>query len=191
MQTHLTSWPSIDAAYTDEYGHVDAEVYQTAGQIWPQAEKLALTALRDDAMGFRLMMKAVAIVSRRRAAADTQIDNVGAFLFHVYKNLVLAELKKQNRRRELEGQWEHEILPVDRTADALDRKILIEELVNRMDLWTRRVFDWRMLGYTFEIIGQSLGMDANRVRSAYSKSIARLREELRADSHKTAKENRP
>jgi RNA polymerase sigma factor (sigma-70 family) len=187
MPPDPTSWPSIDAAYTDEYGRVDAEVYQTAGQIWGQAEKLALTALRDHAAGLRLMMKAVAIVSRRRADADVHIDNLRAFLFRVYKNLVFAELKKQNRRREIEGQWDHDSAPVNQTADDLDRRILIEELVSRMDARTREVFELRMLGYKFEIIGEFLGMDANHVRSVYSKSMARLRREVGGDHHDPAK----
>ncbi len=182
MQLETTSWPAIDAAYTDEYGHVDPEVYQAGGQIWPQAERLALVALRDQEVGLRLMLRAVSIVSRRRSTADIQIDNLRSFLFRVYKNLVLAELKKQNRRRDIEGQWEHEFMPVDRTADGLDRKILIEELVSRMDSWTRKVFEWRMVGHKFEVIGQFLGMDANRVRSAYSKSMTRLRKEVGGES---------
>jgi DNA-directed RNA polymerase specialized sigma24 family protein len=182
METTPTSWPTIDSAYTDEDGSIDPVVYEMAGQVWPHAERLAVSVLRDQAAGMRVMMRAVAIVSRRRGEAGFDIKDLRPYLFRVYKNLVLGELKKQNRRRDLEEQWEGQLSAASHTADGLDRKILIEELLSRMDLWTRRVFEWRVLGYKFEVIGEFLGMEANHVRSAYSKSMARLREDVKGDS---------
>lgn len=124
------------------------------------------------------MLRAVAIVSRRRAAADVQIDNLRAYLFRVFKNLILAELKKHNRRREIEEHWDGHLAPLGNPADSVDRKILIEELVSRMDSWTRDVFEWRLLGHSYESIGERLGIEANHVRSAFSKKMARLRKEV-------------
>jgi DNA-directed RNA polymerase specialized sigma24 family protein len=91
---------------------------------------------------------------------------------------MLAELKKQNRRREIEARWEDFVPPTRPVADEIDRKILIEQLCNRMDPWTREVYQWRVLGYTFESIGGFLNMGANHVRSEFSKRMAKLREEL-------------
>jgi hypothetical protein len=173
-----TLWPPIDTVYSDECGQVDPEVYSAAGAVWPRAEQLALSVLHDQAAGLGLMVKAVAIVSRRRRAADCCITNLRSYVFQVYKHLVLAELKKQNRRRELETLWEDRIVPLHQNVDDLDRRILLEELCARMDKWTRNVFELRVLGYNFESIGESLGMGANHVRSEFSKRLARLRETL-------------
>ncbi len=176
-----TTWPTLDAAYTDEGGQVDPEVYEAAGTIWQHAERFATATIRDSAAGTRLLMKAVTIVSRRRAAPDIRIDDLRSFVFQVYKNLVLAELKKQNRRREIEARWEDFVVPSRAVADEIDRKILIEQLCNRMDQWTRDVYQWRVLGYTFENIGQFVNLGANHVRSEFSKRMARLREQLREE----------
>jgi DNA-directed RNA polymerase specialized sigma24 family protein len=173
-----TLWPPIDSVYTDECGQVDPEVYSAAGVVWPRAEQLALSVFHDQAVGLGLMVKAVGIVSRRRRAADCCISNLRSYVFQVYKHLVLAELRKQNRRRALDTLWGDRIMPVLQKDDDIDRRILLEELCRRMDSWTRRVYELRVLGYTFDTIGESLGMGANHVRSEFSKRLARLRETL-------------
>jgi DNA-directed RNA polymerase specialized sigma24 family protein len=177
-----TAWPTVDAPYIDEGGPVDPEVHQAAGTIWQHAEVFATSTLRDPAAGARLLMKAVIIVSRRRAAPDIRIDDLRSFVFQVYKHLVLAELKKQNRRREIEARWEDFVVPARSVADEIDRRILIEQLCERMDQSTRDVDQWRVLGYTFENIAQFLGLGANHVRSEFSKRMARLREQLREEA---------
>ena len=189
MNLSANTWPKLDTAYIDEAGQVDPEVYEAAGTIWQHAERLATATIRDSAAGARLLVKAVTIVSRRRAAPDLCIDDLPSFVFQVYKNLVLAELKKQNRRREIERRWEDFVVPERPIADQIDRRILIEQLCERMDQWTRDVYQWRVLGYTFENIGQFLGMGANHVRSEFSKRMVRLREQLREEMRSTAEQN--
>jgi DNA-directed RNA polymerase specialized sigma24 family protein len=173
-----SQWPAIDSVYTDEYGQVDPEVYNAAGTVWPRAEQFALSVFHDQAAGLQLMVKAVGIVSRRRRASDCCISNLRSYVFQVYKHLVLAELRKLNRRRELDTRWEDRTTPVLRRDDDIDRRILLEELCRRMDAWTRHVYELRVLGYTFDTIGETLGMGANHVRSEFSKRLARLRETL-------------
>ena len=173
-----TQWPPLDSDYTDECGQMDLEIHNAAGAVWRRAEQLALSVLHDQAVGLELMVKAVAIASRRRRAADCCITNLRSYVFQVYKHLVLAELRKQNRRRELDTLWEDRIIAVPQRDDDIDRRILLEELCRRMDSWTKRVYELRVLGYTFDTIGESLGMGANHVRSEFSKRLASLRETL-------------
>jgi hypothetical protein len=168
-------WPTLDAAYVDEFGAVDPDVYLAAGALWPQAERLALTKLRDSAMGVDLMMKAVAAVTRIRLARPGGIGNTHAYLFQTYKHFVLAAQERAVVRHALvaaralaqpagtEVRW----------AD-VDRKILIEQLVGRMDLWTRAVWESLALGCSFQEIGRRLGMSAQSTRNKYRKRVKRL-----------------
>jgi DNA-directed RNA polymerase specialized sigma24 family protein len=162
-------------------------VYNVAGELWPYAEAFARSVLRDPAAGLPLMLLAAATVTRRRGEPGVAIQNLKAFLGQVYKNLVLAEIKKLNHRRELEAENRNEIQPVVRDPkEELDRKILLEQLVLRMDEWTRQVFEWKVIGHTYDTIGQWLGMKANHVRSEYSKRISKLRDEVDRDNREAA-----
>lgn len=175
----VCDFPPIETAYVDEFGTVDPEVYQTAKLLWSSAEHLAVRCLHDRHEGIRLMIKAVASVSRVRENAPTKIKNLRAYLYLSYKRLVLAELEKTNghQRQLVEKQFGKEILENDATQ--INRQILINELRRQMDEWTRDVFDLLCLGYTFEELVPEFGKKSNAVRSKYSKNVTRLARQIR------------
>lgn len=175
-------WPPLESSYTDEFGPMDPEIYKAAGEIWTGwGEKFALKTLRDEHAGMPLMLKSVAEVSRVRAAKIDHIGNLKAYLSITYKRLVLERLEKENGHRRRDRQMLDLSSPASSEAD-LDRKILVQQLIRRMDPWTRRVFELLALGYSNEEIGFSLGMQANAVRSRYHKSIVRLKKQIEAES---------
>jgi len=178
-----TIWPPLESAYTDEFGHIEPEVYKAAGSLWSRAERYALSKLGDAATGLRLMIRAVALVSRKHAAPQEPIANLTAYLFQTYKHLVLAELEKENghRRREAERRAELEPKPSTVPAD-LDRKILLEQITRRMDEWMREVFELLILGYSFEEIGEARGKDAHGIRTKYNKQLHQLTNQLTAET---------
>jgi DNA-directed RNA polymerase specialized sigma24 family protein len=168
--------PMIDAAYDDEFGKVDPEVYEVAKQIWAPAERLADEILHDSQKGMELMFKAIAKVSRVRAGNSAKIFNLHSYLYQSFKHLVLAELEKQNRRREKSDDWfrERESLSDETEEDEINKKILINELRIEMDEWTRAVFDLLRLGFSYEELVPHYGTAANVIRSKFSKKTARL-----------------
>jgi hypothetical protein len=175
-------WPPLESAYTDEFGPMEPEVYKAAGEIWTGwGETFAIKTLRDAHAGMPLMLKSVAEVSRVRAAKTDHIGNLKGYLSITYKRLVLEHLEKENGHRRRDRQMLDLSSPASGEAD-LGRKILIQQLIQRMDPWTRRVFEWLALGYSNEEIGSFLGMQANAVRSRYHKSIVRLKKHLEAES---------
>ena len=184
MESRGTIWPQLETAYTDEFGHIEPEVYKAAGSLWSRAEKYALSTLGDAATGLRLMIRAVALVSRKHTAPQEPIANLRAYLFQTYKHLVLAELEKENghRQRETEMQAEMASMPSTVAAD-LDRKILLEQITRRMDEWMREVFELLILGYSFEEIGQSRGKDGHGIRTKFNKQLHQLTEQLKAETH--------
>lgn len=177
-------WPSVENIYADEFGLVDPEVCAIAGQIWPAAEKLALLKLGDEQIGFRLMIRAVAYVSRKTTEPHSCIRNLRAYLWQSYSHLVYAELKKMNLHRRLEDERSYEMSPTTQElAEELDRRIFINQLLQRMDRWTRKVFDWLVLGYGYDIMENELGMKANAIRAKFSKRMNRLRQEIDKECH--------
>jgi DNA-directed RNA polymerase specialized sigma24 family protein len=175
-------WPQLDEHYVDEFGSVDLRVYQSAGQIWPAEEAFARSTLADEQAGFRLMIKASVLVSRRLSELDGEIENIPAFLRITYRRLVLAELKKLNGRWMIESDHLAQMPPASRDIDEIETAILIEELFRRMDPWTRKVFELRTLGYGFEMMAEELGMKANVIRARFSREVSRLRGEIESDS---------
>jgi DNA-directed RNA polymerase specialized sigma24 family protein len=60
----------------------------------------------------------------------------------------------------------------------LDQKILVEQIMTRMDPENRRIAQLLILGYSFEEIAKQDGTASNILRSRYSKQLARIRLEL-------------
>lgn len=175
----ISDFPTIEAAYTDEFGEVDPDVYEVAKEIWSPAKSFALRLLRDSDTGLDLLLEAVVKVSRVRKTDE--IENPRAYLFITYKRLVLAEQKKERGRKQLlETQFPTENLR-NETETELNKKILINELRCRMDDWTREVFDLLQLGYTYEELVPDFGSAANVIRSKYSKRSSRLAKEIQAE----------
>lgn len=183
MADDAINWPPLDAVYNDEFGIVDAAIYDVAGELWPMAWRFTQAKLGDAASALQLMIKAVTIVSRRQAELQGGIENPAAFLRRTFERLVFSELQKRNRRRELEDKRQMELLPhADDTAQNLDHKILIEQLYSHMDEWMKKAFELRVLEYSFEEMEEEFGMKANLIRSKYSKELKRLRQQIEEES---------
>jgi DNA-directed RNA polymerase specialized sigma24 family protein len=125
------------------------------------------------------MLKAAAAVSRKRAEPGPPIQNLQAYLFQTYKHLLLAEMEKENghRQRDLERHFELTSAS-DADAETLERKILIQQVIRRMDEWMRAIFELLTLGYSFEEIGRLRAENGHALRSKFHKRLGRLAKEL-------------
>jgi RNA polymerase sigma factor (sigma-70 family) len=187
MPDSETTWPTIDFPYVDEFGSISSDVYQAAGELWPSAQRFALMTLHDAPAGIRLMMKAAARVSHRLDEVGNQeIHDLKGYLFAVFKRMVLSELEKEAGHLRAASLLEQETSrDAEDLAQILERKILIDEVVQRMDPQTRRVFELLVLGYTFEEIADRTGVKANVIRSRFSKRINRLTRSIRREIEDT------
>jgi hypothetical protein len=178
-----TDWPELSTAYTDEFGRIEPDVYEAAGALWKtRAERFALSTLADAPTGLRLMLKAVAVVSRKYAEPGNLIANLSAYLYQTYKHLVLAELKKENghRQRATERETELESLSVSLAEDVV-RKILVEQIMRQMDDWMREVFELLVLGHTFEEIGRLRDQNGHALGNKFNKHLKRLMKQIPRD----------
>ena len=187
MSRALTvDFPLIEAAYTEEFGEINPEIYEIAKTLWKTcAERLAVEYLRDSPKGMQLMLKAVVRVTSVRQNNSAQIKNQRAYLYRCYKNLLLAEIEKENcHQRILDNLHSDPEISPKTGEDEINRKILINEIRRRMDDWTRAVFDYHKLGYTFEEMSPQFGSAANVIRSRYSKNLARLARQINSELEK-------
>ena len=173
MESTSLSWPSLDEGYIDEFGVIYPEVYQAAGELWPQAEGFVNSRLRDCAAGMRMMLKASAAVSRKLREQPDQIRDLKAYLWTTFKHLVHEEAEKENRYQPLEPEQQPTNISHG-PSEAINDQILIEEVMAQMDSWTRTVFELRVLGYQFEDIAQMYKMRPNLLRSKFHKEIKKL-----------------
>lgn len=178
MKKTALNLPDLNESYHDEFGPIDPEVYNAAHSIWPNAERLAAEIIYDVHLGMQLMMRAIARVSSARAAG-TEIINLKFYLLRSYKNLLLAELEKENgRHRILAEHHNSQSISATESEESLNRKILINELRLEMDDWMREVFDLLVLGYAFEELVPEFGSASNVIRSKFSKRLVRLSKKL-------------
>jgi hypothetical protein len=186
IESPQIQWPAVDSAYMDEFGLIDPEVHRAAAAIWGPCERLARSLLGDAPGGLRLMMRAAADVSRVRAETPEAIRHLPSYLFVAYRRLVVAEARKQNGHRQQE-----ETLMVRLRAEAggeaggpreVDRRILLWEVMELMDGWTRQVFEWLSLGHGFAEIARWAGMSENAARNKFNRRVKLLAERLSGDS---------
>lgn len=167
------SWPPLNASYLDELGSIDRDVYGAAGEIWPWAAAYSTAILGDEASGQLSLMKVCARITEKRAVGSIEIESLLPYLKTAFKREVLAQLK-HNRSVDLE--------PASASASQfetdIDRKILIEEMIRRMDPANRRITELLILGYSFEEIARKDGTRSNVIRSRHSKQLMKIKKDL-------------
>ena len=171
--THI-KWPALDAPYIDEFGCVDQDIYQAAGEIWRNwAAAFSIAKLGDEASGELALKRVCAKITEKRADGSIRIEKLNAYIQTAFKYEVLAQLKR-NRTGNAD--------PPDELAAKvdvnIDQKILVEQIMARMDPENRRIAQLLILGHSFEEIAKQDGVASNVLRSRYSKQLSRIRTKL-------------
>lgn len=184
MTASAPQWPALDSGYEDEFGPIDLEVYQAAGEIWLQAAVFGEFALQDRDEAFSLMLKAVARVSAV-IASGTEIRRLKPYLLTTYKNLVAKEQARRLKREQPIPEFETELgehLVAEIAAD-LDRKILLREAFRPTTAEDRNLASLVMLGHSFTEIGEELGVDPATLRQRWNRLMMRIRKKVASREH--------
>lgn len=179
---HANLWPELEDSYVDEFGPIDRAVYEIAPRLWPIAVALILRTIQDVSAGHRLMMKAVALVSRKVQEQPERMTSLHGYLFRTFSHLVSEELEKETKHGQLGLAHTQARAAAKRSDSDVFSAILLQEVLSRADEWTREVAEMRVLGHTFDEIGRKYGMEGNYVRSKWSKGIARLAETIKMET---------
>ena len=166
-------WPSLDAPYVDEFGCIDKDIHQAAGELWHWAAAYAIATLGDEASGQLALKKVCAKITEKRTAGAIQIVKLNAYIQTAFKHEVLAQLKR-NRSVDVDLSAE----PVTDYGLDIDQKILVEQILARMNSEDRRITELLILGYSFEEIAKKDGTHSNVIRSRHSKLLKRIKKEL-------------
>jgi DNA-directed RNA polymerase specialized sigma24 family protein len=177
-QVSVDSWPpwdSLSSAFKDHYRVFDPSVYETAGEIWLRAVDFAKKRNGDESMAYDALMTAVGTVSN--VSPDT-IKSLPNYLFTAYKHCLFDELEKADKLAgNTESLGDGTGALIDAGA-AIEKRILLEEIVALMDPETLRIYEGLILGYTYEDLAKKIGSPANSLRSRFSKRVRQIAAEL-------------
>ena len=169
--------------WTDQYGTIAGEVYEAAERGWPQMESFARQTLGDPQAAQQLLMKACALVTKSMANEPGRITHLSAYLEVTWKRLVLAELEKERKQQQHQMEIAHDAqLTATDTVQQIEQQILVQEIVARMDDWTRTVFEYQMLGHSFEEMSQTLGQSGHVIRTKFGKKLKKLKQQLASET---------
>lgn len=175
----IPDWGVLETGYTDEFGAIAPDVYAAAGRLLRQAQDYATRVLRDsdEARARNMLLRAAAQVTRARDERAIRVNELDAYLLQTLRRVVLTELEKDNNRRRFEAEayveadWRVQ-------AKTVERRLLLDELVNAMDAWTRSVFEWLALDYSFDEIARHLGVSVKVLRNRYNRRLTALRKQI-------------
>ena len=169
------TWPDLDSSYVDEFGRIDRTVYEIARKAWPAVVPSVLRTLRDLQAGQTVMLKAAALVSRKLSEDPEKMTSVHGYLYRTFIHLLREEVEKEGKHAELNRvSLAKDEAAAEPSDELIYQRILIHQILERADPKTRKVFQLRMLGHTFEEIALELGFQSNHLRSLFSKEIHRL-----------------
>lgn len=170
----------IREPYHDEFGPIDPDVYKFAADVWPLAESPAFRNLIDTE---HLLIKAVALVSRILSERSGDIINLKGYLYKTFSRLLVEELKKQQRLESMDADLTDYVESLtSRSEDQIAQMILVQEIMNRADKWTKEMFWALVQGYTIEELAEISNAKANVLRSKLSKSLARIRKQIETET---------
>jgi RNA polymerase sigma factor (sigma-70 family) len=167
------------------------EVFEVARSLLPAAKAFARKVGLDPDTADDSMMEAAKRVLELQQIesvedSPTKIRNLPAYLFTVYKNLTIVELRRQEREPTISND-DLTTRAGDTGADAVrsvESRILVSEIVKRMNPKSRTIFSYLVLGYAYEEIAyrfkKDLGISvtAATLRSEFSKAVSRITREL-------------
>ena len=162
----------------DEEGSpIDPRLEEAAYALEQIALAYRRDELGDEACASALLEAAVQIGSR--AGPRARIDSPSAYLRKIFVRLVDAEIDKRCRLVSIEAVEIDERFPAtDGRIEDIERSLLIETLLDRMDARTLQIVEARMIGMSMEEIARALGVTPNCVSQRLKRGLKRLRKGL-------------
>ena len=163
---------------SDDRGNpVDPRLEQAAYAIEGTALAYRQDELRDDTCAITLLEAAVHIGSR--AARQDQLASPAAYLRRIFQRLVDAEVENRRRLVSIEAvALDQEVAARDGRIEDIERSLLVESLLERLDFETRDIVEARMFGKGVAEIARDLGVTPNCVSQRLKNGLERLRKRL-------------
>lgn len=166
----------------DRLGRVIApEVLSVAYEISARALRHAERVLGDPALALSALEESAATVSRvlstEQRSGNCKIRNLQAYLFRTF----IRRVNRLKRKELLIGGHSLNQSVGSHTSDsaeALELKLLVDELLTKCDPITREMFYRRVEGFSWKEIGRAYSISAHAAESRFSQALRRLRKKL-------------
>ena len=165
------------------------ELTEIASRLWPRvrahARKQLANQNSDDsetlaAEVWESVLRSVSKTLGRHHETTPTVLNLESYLFGAFLHRFNRALKRERRRREIikpVATRELEQLPGARdwkSADGMERSLQVQEVMDSMDAWTRRVFAARLYGYTWKEIAELHELSESKAKLRFRYALRRL-----------------
>jgi DNA-directed RNA polymerase specialized sigma24 family protein len=159
------------------------EVLSAAREIGPRAVSHGEKLLGDPALAISLFEEAAATVSKtikeKATSGKPRIRDVRGYLFRTYLRRISVERKASPVLDDATEQEQEKYAP--QTDDsAIERHILVKELLETCDTLTREILYRKLEGCTGKEIEKFCGIPVNAANLRFSKALRRLQRAVRA-----------
>jgi DNA-directed RNA polymerase specialized sigma24 family protein len=173
----------------------DHELVEAARSAWPKVlaharKELSRHGIRSDETGlvtevWEGVLQSVSQTLERMKGRRGEIADLEAYLLGTFYHRFSRTVRKEQRREEIislvSTVQELETLGAASRADSwqdIEGDIHAQEIVQRMDSWSREVWVAREYGYSWKDIGDRLGVPGNDVMLRFRRRMSILRERL-------------
>jgi DNA-directed RNA polymerase specialized sigma24 family protein len=171
----------------------ESELLKAARSAWPKAlahvrQVQSQNPFNDDgilvAEVWESVLQSVSRTLARTNGRRGEIGDLEAYLLGSFYHRLRRALKKEQRREEtIHLVFSVEELEVLGTAthagvDDIEGSVHAQEIIDRMDAWSRKVWVAREYGYTWKHIGRVLGIPGDSVMLRFRRRMKILRVRL-------------
>jgi DNA-directed RNA polymerase specialized sigma24 family protein len=173
---------------------IETELIRAARSAWPKAlahVRQVQSNKRFDDDGILVaevwegVLQSVSRTLDRMNGRRGEIQDLEAYLLGTFYHRLSRALRKEQRREEtihlVSSVQELEVLGTVSQADAeqnIEVGLQAQEILQRMDAWSRKVWVAREYGYTWKHIGQVLGIPGDSVMLRFRRRMMILRARL-------------
>jgi hypothetical protein len=173
----------------------DHELIPAAREVWPRALSHAKKELRangltadSDSMAAQVwerMLRSVSRTRQRNSDHPQAIADLRSYLFlafvHRFNRAVQQEQKHAERLELVSSSVDLERIESAQDCgwvEELERAIAIREIADRMDGWTRKVWQARQFGYTWKEISLWLGVSEQQAKMKFQYGLEKTRQSI-------------
>jgi hypothetical protein len=148
-----------------------------------QGSNLEAVALAADI--WEAVLRSVAKAFHRKREYASTIEDFESYLLIAFHHRFHRFLKTEQERREIfqsvSGPLNLDLLETaqeDEWVSALERKIAVRQITDRMDAWTRKVWQARQYGYSWRDISTWLGITEHQAKMKFQYGLEKTRASL-------------
>jgi DNA-directed RNA polymerase specialized sigma24 family protein len=174
---------------------IPEEVLAAARATWPrivihatreferQGSNLEAVALAADI--WEAVLRSVAKAFHRKREYASTIEDFESYLLTAFHHRFHRFLKTEQERRDIfqsvSGTLDLDLLGAAQDAEwvlALERNIAVRQITDRMDDWTKKVWQARQYGYSWKEISTWLGITEHQAKMKFQYGVERTRANL-------------